>query len=249
MRRLTTLITALAFTVVATGCPKKDDDKKKPVATDKTKKPAATSDAKSGTGPGLEEEKSIVERGKMIASDVLGKGKNLSEASLDEIKDLGKKIAATSKDNAVAGASKINTLVRSLAKDPASKLSPGAKVARMVVLMVPLVGPTKRFIDARALYELGKKKKDDKLIQKARREALMAFVEAGLDIGTLGIVGSKIDLVATGFSTVLGMLAVSRKVSALAGSDLKTFDRLLDSLLAIGEVRTAVDGALASGAQ
>ncbi len=255
MRRFATLLALVTFSAVSTGCPKKDkDDDKKPAASTKPapkpKVPKPSADKpKDKAGPGLEEATSIVDRGKAIAKEALGTGKDLSNSSLDEVKSLGKKIADGSKDNAVAAADKVNTLVRSLAKDPDSKLNPGQKIARMIVLMVPLVGPTKRFIDARALYESGLKNKDDKKLQKSRREALMAFVEAGLDIGTLGLVGSKIDLVATGFDKVLGLLSVSRKVSALVGSELKTFDRLLDQLLAIDEVRTSVDAALASGAQ
>jgi|GEM_PF-4879262 len=179
----------------------------------------------------------------------VAKGKDLSQASIEQVRAVGKRIAATSKDNAEAAAARVNDLVRKLATDPDSMLSPGAKVARMVVLMVPLVGPTRRFVDARALYESGKHNQDTERIQRARREALLAFVEAGLDIGTLGIVGGKIDLVATGFGKVLGLLAMSRKVTALAGSDFKTFERLLDRMLAVDSVRVAIDHALDSRAQ
>lgn len=262
MRSLITALSVTALLAASAGCPKSKDDNKSGAKTEPATKTPAAATAKTGpalpdkdkdkakpkSGPGLVEG-SLVESSKAIATEVLGKGKNLSEASLDEARTIGEKIVASSKDNTVAAAAKINVLVRKLAQDPDAKLSTGEKVARMVVLMVPLVGPTKRFIDARALYESGKKKKDDKRIQEARREALLAFVEAGLDIGTLGIVGGKIDLVATGFDKVLGLLAVSRKVTALVGSDSKLFERYLDKLLAVDSVRTAIDNALESGAQ
>lgn len=256
MRTLSTVAVVVGLALLASGCPKKKDkdgdeankNATPPASTTKpgpsAAKPAPAKTAQSK--PGLEEGKSLLAQGKLLGNKLLGKGKDLSEASVDEVRGVGKKIADESKSNAAAAARRANTLLNSLARDPDSKLTTGERLARMLVLMVPIVGPTKRFIDARKLYEAGKKDNNEKRMQEARREALLAFVEGGLDIGTLGLVGSKIDLIATGFDKVIAIASASRKVSALVGSDLKVFDQFLDKLLAYDEVRAAIDGALST---
>lgn len=166
-----------------------------------------------------------------------------SEASLDEVRAEAVAIVAEGGGDMAAAAGQVNQLLERLARD-AGTASTADRVARMIVLMVPIVGPTTRYLDARRLYQVGRATHDPAKIDQARRETLIAFVEAGLDIGMLGLAGSKIDLVATGADKVLSLLRAARAVSTLAGTDLRTFERLLDTMLEHDDIRAAVDAAL-----
>ncbi len=185
-------------------------------------------------------------RGLELGKSLIGKGASWSSLSRDETKRLGERIVEEAGENSLAARSRVNRLLDRIARDPTKKVSPTDRVGRMIVLMIPLVGPTKRYADARKLYELGAASKDAAMMQRARREVLVAFIEAGLDIGALGLVGSRMDLVATGANRLLTILKVSRTVSVLAGDDRRTFDTLLDKLLAFDDIRSSVDRALTS---
>jgi len=231
-------LTVVASTACLIGC---SDDKAKEV------KESAQDLAERGKQLGsdaVEQGKKGLNKGKEIARSLLDKGKRWGELSLREMQEFGDQIVDEYGDDINAAGEHVNGLLSKIARDPRDEFSPGEKIARMIILMVPLIGPTKRYADARRMYEFGRKEDDQLKIQVARRECLLAFGEAGLDIGTLGLVGSRLDLVASGADRVLKLLKITRNVNALLGDDFKTFDGLLDKLLEIDDVRQGVENAL-----
>jgi len=181
------------------------------------------------------------ERGERL----LFRGKELGEWTLDEMRELGAQLAAEYGDDINQGGAVVNELLVKIARDPSDGVTSIEKAGRIVVLMIPFIGPTKRYADARALFKVGSELPDPAKKQEARRECLVACAEAGLDIGTLGLVGGRIDTVATGVDRVLTALKLSRNVNALVGDDLKTFDDLLDQVLESEAIRSGLDAALA----
>lgn len=171
-------------------------------------------------------------------------GRRLSDWSLEGMGAYAEALRERYGDDVNAAGAHVNELLDQIARDPNEDVTTTDKVARMIVLMIPFIGPTTRYIDARKLYEVGQEEQDNEKTQEARRETLIACAEAGLDIGTLGLIGSRVDLVATGANRVLGVLKLSRSINVLVGEDLKTLDDLLDHLLEQEDIRAGVDSAL-----
>ena len=188
--------------------------------------------------------KQLSDQGKKVGRQLMLKGKRWATWSLDEAAEFGQSVLEEYGDDLNSAGSVINDVLNSIAKDPDVDLTTTERVGRIVVLMIPLVGPTKRFADARKQFESGEIEQDKLKMQKARRECVVAMAEAGLDIGTLGLVGAKVDLIATGADKVLVLLKLSRNVDELTDSDLKTFDHYIDMLLADDDVRNGIDMAL-----
>ena len=190
------------------------------------------------------EARELAERGKEFGQSMMLEGKELSDWSLEEMGAYAEALRERYGDDVNATGAHVNELLDRIARDPNEDVTTTDKVGRMIVLMIPFVGPTTRYIDARKLYEVGQAEQDAESMRRARRETLIACAEAGLDIGTLGLVGSRVDLVATGADRVLVALKLSRSINVLVGEDLKTLDDLLDHLLEQEDVRTGVDNAL-----
>jgi hypothetical protein len=253
----------LALVLATAGCGKSGGEEKKgenkaEIEPEKETKPDSTAktepDNKSSRGylgrgldlgkKALSKGEALAHKGKELGTRAYYKTRNWGATTVDKVRDEAVAIVKEVGGDLIAAAAKINIILDALARHPDDKISTTDRIARMIVLMVPIVGPTKRYIDARKLYEVGVAQKNQSHIQEARRETLMAFAEAGLDIGMLGLVGGKIDVVATGADKVLKVLKASRKISVLAGADLKTFDALLDKLLENADIRNSVDSAL-----
>lgn len=192
----------------------------------------------------VEAGKEALDQGKEISQSLLLRGKSLSKWSTEEMHDYAVEMREKYGDDLNAAGAHVNELLDKIARDPNEKFTTAYKAGHMIVLMIPIVGPTKRYADARKLYEIGRAEQDEARMQEARREVLIACAEAGLDIGTLGLVGAHVDLVATGADKALKMLKLSRNANVLLGKDLKTFDHLLDQLLEQEDIRLGVDNAL-----
>lgn len=195
---------------------------------------------------GASKTKSVAEEGVDISTNAYHKTRAWGSRSVDEVREEAVDILRDTDGDVDAASGKINALIGTLATDPDSHFTSAGRIARIVVLMVPIVGPTKRYIDARKLYEVGVREKSEARKQEARRELLIACAEAGLDIGMLGVVGSHVDLVASGADRVLKLLKISRSVGTLSGTNLRVFDELLDKLLLDEEVRKNADAALSA---
>ncbi|MCA8960474.1 MAG: hypothetical protein KDC38_08175 [Planctomycetes bacterium] len=143
--------------------------------------------------------------------------------------------------NAVGAA--LDAFLRRIALDPEANLSARSRVARMMVVMIPFAGPTKRFADARALFGASIEPRDDARLQHARRECLLACAEIGLDITAFGLI-EHADLVATGLDRVLTTLKVTRSVGALVHEDADLLSWFLDQLLDNAIIRDGIDTAL-----
>lgn len=246
----------VALAVAALGCKKGDDNKAE--AEPATEKPAkkgyldrglsmgksALNKAESAGESAIDTTKDLAHKAEDLGLSAYRKTRKWGAASIDDVRKEALAIVKEVGGDMLRAANTINGMLDLLAKDPDAKVTTADRVARMIVLMVPVVGPTKRYIDARKLYQSGVARKDEARIQEARRETLIAFTEAGLDIGVLGLIGGKIDLVATGADKVLSLLKTSRKVSTLVGANLNTFDDLLDAMLRNAEIRDSVDAAL-----
>jgi hypothetical protein len=236
--------------MIVLGCSseEKKDDSGGAVASGKKLGALAISKGLDQAGAALAEGKKhaagALESGKSLGLDGWAKGRAWSQISVAEVQAYGEKLASTDTKTATLT---INGLLEKVAKDPTKEEDTAAKVTRMMVLMMPLVGPTKRFADARALFENGKKEGNERKINEARREALLACAEAGLDIGTLGLVGSRVDVIATGADKALTLLKATRAINVLASEDMKGLDGLLDKLLEIEDVRAAADTVLELG--
>lgn len=199
---------------------------------------------KRAAAAGKKHGKQLGAKGKQLGDRAVGETKSLATRSVQEVKDIANAVVAMGGKHAGGAAARINVALNSIARDPDAKVSTADKVARLIVLMVPIVGPTKRFADARKLYATAAQSGDETRKQRARREALIAFAEASLDIGTLGLVGSRIDLIATGADKALSALRLSRTAGTLVGANLKAFDGFLDTLLSYSDVQASVDAAL-----
>lgn len=188
---------------------------------------------------------SLVDAATEVADELKVQCERLARLQTDELFVLSEEILAEVGDDINLAGARINELLDHIAQAPDAKLTPKEKLNGMVVLMVPVVGPTQRYANARKLHEVGIRNGNLDQIQSARRDCLIAFAEMGLDIGMLGVAGTQIDAVATGADRVLGVLKMSRKVNSLVGDDLAIFDAFLDDLLANAIVCGAVDKALA----
>jgi len=204
-------------------------------ATEKAKQTASDAIAKS-----RELGRGAVARGKTLVIH----GKEWSAQSFEELRDFGAELVDQYGDDINASGARIDELLLMMARDPDAQVTAEARAGRMIILMIPFVGPTKRFADARALHDAARDAEDEAKLQQARRECLLACAEAGLDIGTLGLVGSHADLVATGVNHVFTTLKVTRNLNALLEGDLVILDRFLDGLLAHEAIQSGIDRAL-----
>ncbi len=197
--------------------------------------------------------KNAVDKTRQVSHDAIESGKTLlirgrgwSENSLAELKAYSARLIDEHGDDINAAGAKVDALLDKIAQDPDAEVTQAAKVGRMAVLMIPFVGPTKRFADARVLFESGMETADPERLQLARRECLLAFAEAGLDISTLGMVGGRAGLLVGGIDRVVVALKLTRKINALADGDLVILDRFLDTLLSHESIRDGIDRALAT---
>jgi len=179
-----------------------------------------------------------------VVSATLKDGRSWSEDSLSDLRSASLAMVKASGDKIDVARDGVNAAVGAIAS---ASIPDTDKIERIVVLMIPVIGPSRRYLDARSLYAQGKSESDSDKVSRARREALMACAEAGLDIGTLGLLGGGVDLVATGADKILGLLKVGRTVNILTGSDSDVLTSYLDSLLEKKQVRNAVDAALEVG--
>jgi hypothetical protein len=236
----------LAVIGIAPACGSKSEKEEAPKSEESAeKKETGTLDrGKRLFSIGASKTKSLAKEGAELSTSAYHKTRAWGESSVEGLQEEARTILREADGDANAASGKINQLISSLATDPDSHLTSAGRIARIVVLMVPIVGPTKRYIDARELYALGVKEKSEARKQEARREFLIGCAEAGLDIGMLGVAGSQVDLVASGADQVLKLLKISRSVGTLSGTNLKTFDALLDALLLDADVRKSADTAL-----
>tara|TARA_R110002073_G_scaffold177151_1_gene334927 strand:+ start:41772 stop:42539 length:768 start_codon:yes stop_codon:yes gene_type:complete len=181
-----------------------------------------------------------------LADETLDDGRAFGESSLDELRRASEAVLAASDGQLGSIQSGINHLVGAIAVAP--NVSQRDKIERIFILMVPVIGPSKRYLDARATYRLGREQSDDEQLALARRETLMACAEMGLDVGTLGLLGGGVDMVATGADKVLGALKIGRAVNVLTGSDSDVLSAYLDSMLENDHLRATVDASLNAGA-
>ena len=181
-----------------------------------------------------------------IAAATLDEGRALGETSVAELRKASEAIIAASDGTLGSVQAGVNRLVGAVAAAP--NVSQRAKIERIFILMVPVIGPSKRYLDARATYRAGQEQDDAEKLALARRETLMACAEMGLDVGTLGLLGGSADLVATGADKVLGALKFGRTINILTGSDSDVLTSYLDSMLENEHLRATVDASLSAGA-
>ena len=243
--------TALALLLMSPGC-KSESSSSKSESAESEEDPKTTEEGALDKGTamgkrllsvGKEKTKDLASAGAEVTNTAYEGARKWGTASVDEVYSEARAIVGDAGDIEVA-VTTVNTLLGGLAQDPNSEVSTQDRIARMMVLMVPIVGPAKRYIDARMLFAVGVSENNAQRKQEARRELLIAFVEGGLDIGMLGVAGSRIDLVATGADKVLKLLKLTRVVSTLGGSELSTFDELLDALLRESQIRASADAVL-----
>lgn len=244
----------LALLAISVGCKSESSaaEQKKPVepgAEASEQEEAGTIDKGKAMGnrllsAGTSKTKEIAATGVKATTAAYEGASEWGTASVEEVSAEARAIVGKAGGNMEAAVTTVNTLVGGLAHDPNGKVSTPDRIARMMVLMVPIVGPAKRYLDARKLFAIGVTESDEERQQEARRELLIAFVESGLDIGMLGVAGARVDIVATGADKVLKGLKLTRLVSTLGGSELNTFDDLLDALLDDKQIRASADAAL-----
>ncbi len=199
---------------------------------------------KSDSSSVEEKTKELAATGAELTNTAYEGARKWGSASMEEVYTEARAIVDDAGGDIEVAVTKVNTLLEGLARDPDSEISTQDRIARMMVLMVPIVGPAKRYIDARRLFAAGVAENNEQRKQEARRELLIALVEGGLDIGMLGVAGPKLDMVATGADKVLKLLKISRVMSTLGATELNTFDELLDGLLRDGQIRAGADAAL-----
>ncbi|MBL4636510.1 MAG: hypothetical protein JKY56_21815 [Kofleriaceae bacterium] len=179
-----------------------------------------------------------------VVSATLNDGRSWSENSLSDLRAASLAMVKASGDKLDVARDGVNAAVGAIAS---ASIPDTDKIERIVVLMIPVIGPSRRYLDARSLYAEGKSESNPDKIARARRETLIACAEAGLDVGTLGLLGGGVDLVATGADKILGILKIGRTVNILSGSDSDVLTSYLDGLLEKEQVRNAVDAALEVG--
>lgn len=216
-----------------------------PVAA-KEKSPGFLERGKSLGKQAIEEAKKTSNSALTLATSTLEEGLVLGETSLTEVRGASEAIVKASRGSIGSIQAGVNRLVGAVAAAP--NISQRAKIERIFILMIPVIGPSKRYLDARDTYRRGREQHDDAKLALARRETLMACAEMGLDVGTLGLLGGGADLVATGADKVLGALKIGRAVNVLTGSDSDTLTSYLDSMLENDHLRAAVDASLSAGA-
>lgn len=172
-------------------------------------------------------------------------GQSWSEQSLSEIRTKSEELVNSAGDKVGLARDTVNSLVMDIAT--ATSIPNRDKIERMLVLMLPVIGPSKRYLDARTLFADGRRESDAGKVSRARRETLLACAEMGLDIGTFGLLGTKIDHITTGAEKVLILLKVGRTVNVLSGSDGDILRGYLDSLLEEELIVNAIDSGLSVG--
>ncbi len=141
-----------------------------------------------------------------------------------------------------------------LQTDPEKDASFARRTTGLVLSILPVIGSTKAYADARDTYQRGLEASDPKereaLFLESRRICVMALVGLDLDIATLGTAGSLARLVKI-TSRIYSALSLSQTVSRISHStshvpsfytDLKT--PVADTLLKIPLIKAAIDQSL-----
>lgn len=141
-----------------------------------------------------------------------------------------------------------------LQTDPEKDASFARRTTDMVLSILPVIGSTKAYADARETYQRGlgasDPKQRDALVLDARRTCVMALVGLDLEIATLGTAGSLARLVKI-TARVYTALSISHMLSRISQStthvpsldaDLKT--PVADTLLRVPLIKAAIDQSL-----
>lgn len=142
-----------------------------------------------------------------------------------------------------------------LRTDPEKDASFARRTTDLVLSILPVIGSTKAYADARETYQRGLESTDPKereaLFLDARRTSVMALVGLDLDIATLGTAGALARIVKV-TARVYTALSLSQTVSRISQStdyvpsldaDMKT--RVADTLLKVPLIKAAIDQSLA----
>ncbi len=244
------LVLASLLVFALSSCKSSEDDVEEPPAeTPVTKKKQAKGLLDRGMSLGksaISKTTETSESALRLASATLDDGRALGESSLAELRGASESLIAAAGGELTTVRKGVNHLVTTIANAP--DVANREKIERIFILMVPVIGPSKRFLDARTTYRAGRNEDDDAKLALARRETLMACAEMGLDVGTLGLLGGGADLVATGADKVLGALKLGRTINVLTGSDNDVLTAYLDSMLENEHLRATVDASLSAGA-
>lgn len=141
-----------------------------------------------------------------------------------------------------------------LRTDPEKDASFARRTTDLVLSILPVIGSTKAYADARETYQRGLEASDPKqreaLFLDARRTCVMALVGLDLALATLGTAGSLARLVKI-TARIYTALSLSQTVSRISQStthvlsldaDLKT--PVADTLLKVPLIKAAIDQSL-----
>ncbi len=141
-----------------------------------------------------------------------------------------------------------------LRTEPDKDASFARRTTDLVLSILPVIGSTKAYADARELYQEALKSDDpeehEKLLLEARRTCVMALVGLDLDIATLGTAGALARVVKI-TARIYTALSLSQTVSRISQStthvptldaDLKT--PVADTLLKVPLIKAAIDQSL-----
>ena len=142
-----------------------------------------------------------------------------------------------------------------LRTDPAKDASFARKTTDLVLSILPVIGSTKAYAEARETYQRGLNSSDpekrEALLLDARRTCVMALVGLDLDIATLGTAGALARVVkftariytALSLSQTVSRISQSTKHVPSLDADLKT--PVADTLLKVPLIRAAIEQSLA----
>ena len=126
--------------------------------------------------------------------------------------------------------------LRTVSGDPKIKTTFVEKIIRII----PIVGTTKMYADAWSKYHEAMKNKDEAKLIEARKDCLLAFSSAGVDLVSMGA-----GRLFASFPRVMKAATTARALAGLHNTQSKFFDRTAAKLLRIEGVSKTIDAILA----
>lgn len=173
-----------------------------------------------------------VERVVQLASDGLDSAASAASSFTTSAKERARKVGESTADFLKSSAAKA---LAAVAGDPSVPESLGEKIVKFA----PIIGTGKLYADAWSKFHRAKADGDDHLMHQARKECVLAFGSAGLDLTS--VVGGRIARLAAPL-TRIGVFA--KLFGALHNKDTKYFDRKAEEYLAKPGVLKVVNAVL-----